>query len=174
MCRLAICCAPVRSRFGSNNSNNSAPRALEQPTTMAAWASSSKSQQADAVKHYDGRASSSVSQQAIAVKMEALTFRADQDTAKKNGWTLEMQTIKFASSLHAMCLSIARLLHDDHELRRIAANKLDGFEIEELFQYLTDNNVAKDLLNYIYRVRGGPGRNLLPHPPVCCAGRENG
>ncbi len=60
-------------------------------------------QEGEAVQHYDGRASSSGSQQAVATKMEALTVRVDHDTAKKNGWNPELQTIKFASSLRA-CL----------------------------------------------------------------------
>ncbi len=65
-----------------------------------------------------------------------------------------MQTINLASSLRGMRLSVARLLNDEHEMRRIAKNKIDGFETDELFEYLNNNGIAQDLLYSMARVRG--------------------
>ena len=118
---------------------------------MAGWAKMPKTKE---VQHNDGRASSSGSQQAVAVKMEELTVRVNHDTAKKNGWTPEMQTVKLASSLRGMRLSVARLLNDEHEMRKMAKNNISGFEIDELFEYLNNNGIAQDLLYSIARVRG--------------------
>ena len=85
-----------------------------------------------------------------------MTHRVDPDTAKKNGWTAEMQTIKLASSSHGMRLSFARLVNDEHEMRKMGKTNITGFEIEELFEYLTNSQAgsAEDLVYSIARVRG--------------------
>ena len=123
---------------------------------MAGWANFPKTKEMPAVQHYDGRASSSGDQQATVMKIEKMTHRVDPDTAKKNGWTAEMQTIKLASSLHGMRLSFARLVNDEHEMRKMAKATVTGFEIEELFEYLTNSQAGsmEDLVYAIARVRG--------------------
>jgi hypothetical protein len=123
---------------------------------MAGWVNFPKAKEVPAVQHFDGRASSSGEQRTTDMKMEQITHRVDPSTAKKNGWTSEVQTVKLVSSLRGLRLAIARLVNDEHEMRKIGKTNVTGYEIEELFEYLVNGQPgsAEALVYSMSQVRG--------------------